>query len=119
MIRRILDWLRQREATVISSPLLSVVPAPPWSPEDARQLLTFLRSPTGQTMLMKARAMEASTCVAACAGKGNPSRAAGISDTLNWLESLATISGADPVQTANDETSHAQNENLDPELSYS
>lgn len=113
-----LTWLRRGGQ---SKPLLAVPVAPEWSHEDAANWNQFLRSQTGQSLWLRARAMEAATCVNACAGKHEPKMAGGISFTLNWLEQMANaeaISRASLVKDANSETANSEPQTLDPELTY-
>jgi hypothetical protein len=53
----------------------------------------FLSQEVGQVVLARARALEVKLALDACHGKGvTPERAAGFSDAINWLESLAQVS---------------------------
>jgi len=72
--------------------------APEWSRENATDLRKFLTSETGQILLQRGHSLECATALRACkvADKDSPfhvppQRAAGFSDALLWLESLATI----------------------------
>lgn len=87
-----------------------------WTEGDAEQLKAFLSNPTGTKLLLKGRAMEATTAIAACRGNLNPNRAAGISDTLDWLNSLQ-FAGASPVKEAT-EDSPTENADTLTRLSY-
>ncbi len=48
--------------------------------------------------MQRARAREAYLAVKACSGQLDPKSVSGLSDTLNWIESMALISGDSPAQ---------------------
>lgn len=111
-------WRRIKGVNRFSS--LSVVTLPPeWTSEHASRLKAFLRSDHGQAFLLRARALEAATAIKACRRdqNTNPDRAAGFSDCLNWMESLATISESPSVTGETDSPRNA--EYADAELSLS
>lgn len=117
MKKRLIGWLR-RIVGVSSTPLCAVPVAPEWTKEDAANWKQFLRTPTGQALWIRARAMEAATCVKACAGRANHRMAGGISYSLNWLESLATISGDSPAKESTTDTDELAERHESNDLSY-
>ena len=105
---------------MVKEPLISVPIAPEWMPEDASHWKQFLKTPAGQSLWLRARAMEAATCVKACAGLHDPKMAGGISFTLNWLEQLAngeSISSASLAKDANTSADTLENVGSLSELS--
>lgn len=121
-MKRILTWWRRVCGVSSSVPrLLAVTVAPEWTPDEARQWQTFLRSPAGQTLWQRARARQAALCVEACDGKFDPKMAAGFTFTLNWLEQLAnaeSISGATAAQVATTEAGTHEDAGFSPETSF-
>jgi hypothetical protein len=99
--------------------LLAVPTAPQWTKENADHLRTFLLNPTGQALLTRARARQASLCIEACDGLHDVKVASGFGFAINWFENLAKISGESPVQDSNDEPAHAQEQDVDTQMSYS
>ena len=121
MKRRIKGWLVRLGVLAPFSPLAVVPLAPDWTPEDAMHWKQFLQSPAGQALWLRARAREASLCVAACAGKHDPKTAGGFSFTLNWLEGMAnaeSISAASAAQDANSNLGTEANADELNELAY-
>jgi hypothetical protein len=87
-------------------------PAPDWTAEHAEAFRRYLSGQDGQDLLARAHALECSLAIKACRHEGvSPERAAGFSDAVRWLESLATISvdtaahvsQNEPRQTADDD----------------
>lgn len=121
-MKRLAVWLRRAWAQDVSVPLLSVPIAPAWTPEDATRWKQFLQSPTGQSLLTRARAMEVGLCVNACAGKHEPKMAGGVSFAFNWLERMAdaeTITSASLEKDAPTEDSTSRDAVLSNETLYS
>jgi hypothetical protein len=85
-----------------------------WTHDDAKELKRFLDNPTGSKLLKKGRAMEAAAAIAACKGASEPSRVAGISDTLDWFASLTKLSEASSVTDANYEADNRENVESSP-----
>ena len=121
-MKALLKWLRRAWEQDASVPLLAVPIAPEWTAEDATHWKQFLQSPTGQSLLKRARAMEVGLCVNACAGKHEPKMAGGVSICLNWMESLANtdaISSASLVNDAPTEDSTQRDAVFSPDTLYS
>jgi hypothetical protein len=104
-------WLKKLlHGRAAHSPVLQVPLAPEWTQENQAELRKFLSSKTGQTLLKKARAMEANYAVKACLnGSPDPKLVGGISFTLDWLVKLIDLPEATAVRVANTEASHWQN----------
>ncbi len=90
-------WNRKyaRAAAVKAAPKLAAPPlSAPWMVDDVLNLAKFLETPTGIKLRQRARAMEYSTAVSSCRDAFHTAHSAGIatgvSDTINWLESLAS-----------------------------
>ena len=97
-----------------NSPLIAAPVCPDWTSEDADQFAAFLRSPTGDTLIKRARALECANAIKAC--QQTPlaaSRAAGFSDCVNWLTSLA---GARPDNEQTPATAQGETQRAEKEL---
>lgn len=95
------------ESPLVSAPSF----APDWTSDYATGFKKFLSSEEGRVLFARARALECKLALDACQGKAvSPERAAGFSDCINWLESLARISGASPVQDATTEPRSGEDE---------
>lgn len=92
--------------------------APDWTVENVLNLRKFILTPTGKSFMQRARAVEAAGCVRSCKDAmhttHSAARAAGFSDCLEWVESMAghdmekKLSGAPAVQGANYPTADDQ-----------
>ncbi len=75
-------------------PLSAPSPAPEWTAADVSTLRAFLQTPTGQSLLKRGHAQEFNTAISACQDPmhtvHSAARAAGFSDAIQWLESLAS-----------------------------
>jgi hypothetical protein len=84
---------RQRP-DIPGAPIIAPTIPPDWTTADVSALRGFFNTATGGKLLQRGRAMEYSMAVTACGDSmhtvHSAARAAGISDTLNWLESLAS-----------------------------
>lgn len=121
-MKRLANLLRRALKVKEPLSLLSVPVAPEWTPEDATRWKQFLQSPTGQSLLTRARAMEVGLCVNACAGKHEPKMAGGVSFAFNWLERMAdaeTITSASLAKDATTEDSTQRDAVFSPETLYS
>ena len=120
-MKALLKWLRRAWAQDASVPLLAVPIAPAWTAEDATHWKQFLLSPSGQSLLIRARAMETALCVSACAGKHEPKMAGVVSFAFNWLERMAdaeTITSASLAKDANYDTGTSEDAGTSLETSY-
>ena len=98
--------------TQLKNSPIPIAPSPDWTEDDASNWKSFLKTPSGQALWIRARAMEAATCIKACAGQYDPKMAGGISFTMNWLEQLAnaeTISSASLDKDANNSADTLEN----------
>jgi hypothetical protein len=99
--------------------------APVWTVEDVLNLNKFFQTSTGTKLLQRARAMEYNTAVRSCRDAFHTVHsagvAAGVSDTIHWLESLAgdemrqKLSEPTPVEVGNPQPT-AQSEHDDAGL---
>lgn len=87
------------KGAILAKQFLKMLPqmpedAPPWSQANVLALKAFFATPTGATLLKRARAMEYNRSVNACSDVFHTQHSAGvakgITDTLNWIESLAS-----------------------------
>lgn len=93
---------------------------PSWSADESRILRGFLDSETGRNFMRRARGVERETALKMCGDVMHTShsagRAAGFSDCLTWIQSLASddtinkLSGASAVQDAKYSTALPQDE---------
>jgi len=122
-----IGWLKQLVRrglgrTHVSSSSLPAAPvaAPQWTPGYAQDLKHFLGTECGVVLMSRARAMECATALRACQNPDDchPQRAAGVSDAINWLQSLTQFSEspADPGELY--EPRHGESGVPDPELAY-
>lgn len=102
MVRSLLNLCGWKRPVAASTPLPAIPLAPDWTEEHASHLLTFLKNPTGQALLQRARAKQAADCIEACKGGYDPRMAAGFSHAIDWLESLAIISSNPASARSND-----------------
>ena len=120
-MKRLANLLRRALKVKEPLSLLSVPVAPAWTAEDATHWKQFLLSPSGQSLLIRARAMETALCVSACAGKHEPKMAGGVSFAFNWLERMAdaeTITSASLAKDANYDTGTSEDAGTSLETSY-
>ena len=119
-MKRLLYWLRvclggvhlRRAAAPDRLPVAPL--APEWTRENATQLRQFLSSPTGLTLLAKARAADYFYCrqTAQAASVGEVSVST-FSDAINWLESLTRVAGD---QATTDDAPSGEREGVEPEF---
>lgn len=103
------------------TPLTAVPVCDDWTQDDAARWKDFLRTPAGHTLWQRARAREASLCVSACSGQGDPKVAGGFTFALNWLEGLAQPEKFSSSSDANEETTETgthEDAGLSLETSY-
>lgn len=83
----------QTNPAVSSGPIPAPESALAWTVADVLNLRKFLQSDTGAKLLQRARAMEYNIAVNACRDAVHTAHsagmAAGVSDTVQWLQSLA------------------------------
>lgn len=102
---------------VVDKPLLTILPVPDWTAEDAANWKRFLQTPTGQALWQRARAFETKLCIEACQGNGEHKTAGGFSNALNWLENLISVASAAQEANSGDD-GLGEPENADTELTY-
>lgn len=89
-------------------------PVTEWGESEARVWRTFLESPTGKTLMLRARGLEYANAVRGAQDQfhtvHSAGRTAGITDALNWLESLASDQMISRSSGAQDENLTADRE---------
>lgn len=106
-----------KKKPVVAKPLLSVLPVPDWTAEDAANWKRFLQTESGQAMWQRARAFETKLCVEACQGNGDPKIAGGVSNAFNWLENLISVASAAQEANSGDD-GLGEPETADTQLTY-
>lgn len=103
-----------------TSNLPAVPLASEWTDEDRTRLLQFLRNPTGEKFILRARAVESKNAIAACQDSvtttHSAARAAGFSDAVKWMLSLSISSSEPDVIGSESEAADGETRNLEHDL---
>lgn len=115
--------VKDLQAALDIKPPIGLSRAADWTLDDRLNFRKFLESTTGTALMNRMRHVESKTAVDACKDSltttHSAARASGISDSIEWLLSMARdlpISGAPAAQDANHPTTAEQDEGQPVEI---